>query len=502
MASRRPTALPCLTAMTFAGTTLGGCAVIPTPLSDASLSHLAGQSIAEVARDQERINGPISLHQAIACALKYNLDHQVELAELAVRERELNLAHYSLLPSLVANSGYAARDKVNASSSQNVETGAQSQATSTSQDKRLTSSDAAFSWNILDFGLSYVRARQAADKVLIQNELRRKITLHIVEDTRAAYWRAVSAERLLRQLKRVESQAQSVERDAKALARDRETSAITALTFQREIVEVQRTIGELARELKVAHAQLGALMNIAPGTPFAVADSRGASRSLPRASMAELFAVAVAHRPELRDVAYRARINQHEAHAALLELLPGLNIFAGANYDSNSFLLNNHWQSWGAKASWNLLKVFSYPARRDVIDEQEHLLKAKALAVTMAIMTQVYVSRIRYAHAVQEHATAKRYRDVQLRLLEQIRAEASADRVSRQTLVREELNMLVAEAKLDLAHAAVESAWAQAEASLGLAPHDPPSPGVPVHDVATALKARAWNTSWTTTLSK
>jgi outer membrane protein TolC len=451
---------------------------------------LAQQSIVGVARDQEPIAGPVDLYQAIARALKYNLDHQVELAEHAVRERELDLAHYSLLPNLVANSGYAARDRVNASNSQNVATGTQSLATSTSQDLRLRTNDATFSWNVLDFGLSYVRARQAADKALIQNELRRKIALRIIEDTRAAYWRAVSAQRLLGQLKRVNHQARSVERDARKLARDGETSAITALTYQREVVEIQRTVGELSRELKLAHVQLGALMNVPPGTHFMVADGRSGSRSLPHASLSELTMIAISNRPELKEVAYKARINAHEAHAALLEMLPGLNLYAGANFDSNSFLLHNHWESWGARASWNLLKVFSYPARRAVIAEQDELLKARTLAVTMAIMTQVYVSRIRYAHALYEHETAKRYRDVQRDLLIQIRAEAGADRVSRQTLVREELNAIVAEAKLDIAHAAVESAWAQAEASLGRVAHDPPSQTASMQDLARALRTQ------------
>ena len=44
----------------------------------------------------------------------------------------------------------------------------ESLATSTSQDKRLRTSEIAFSWNVLDFGLSYVRARQTADKALIE----------------------------------------------------------------------------------------------------------------------------------------------------------------------------------------------------------------------------------------------------------------------------------------------------------------------------------------------
>ena len=238
MRARNRFAVGFAAAFGLVGVPLGGCAVTPSPLAEGDLSQLAAQSIADVAKDQEPISGAVDLHQAIARALKYNLDHHVELAEHAVRERELDLAHYSLLPVLVANSGYGTRDSVSASSSKNASTGAQSLATSTSQDQRLKSADATFSWNILDFGLSYVRARQAADKVLIQNELRRKIALRIVDDARAAYWRAVSAQRLLGQLKRVEVQAREVERDSGKLAADGQTSKITALTYQREIVDV------------------------------------------------------------------------------------------------------------------------------------------------------------------------------------------------------------------------------------------------------------------------
>lgn len=446
---------------------LGGCAVSPSELTQGELQVIADEKLASVTAGQEPVSGAIDLYEAIARALKYNLDHQVELAEQAVRERELELSHYSLLPTLVAGSGYAGRDRFSASNSVNVLTGVESLATSTSQDKRMRTADMEFGWNVLDFGLSYIKARQAADKVLIQNELRRKIALRIVEDVRAAFWRAVSAQRLLGRLERVEAEAREVERDARRLASDQQTSQITALTYEREIVEIQRTIGELTRELNTALAELGALMNIVPGTRYAVSGARRDLPALPSASMPELIHLAVMNRPELKEVEYRRRINEHEAHAALLEMLPGVQLIAGSNYDSNSFLLHNDWVNWGAKASWNLLKVFSYPARREVVEEQDGLLQTKSLAVTMAIMTQVYVSRIRYAHAIKEHRTAKKYRDVQTNLLSQIRAEAAAGRVAKQTLVREELNAVVAEARLDIAYAAVQSAYANIETSLG-----------------------------------
>ncbi len=466
---------------------LAGCAVSPSPLGEADLMKLADTSMTNVASNQEPISDSIGLHEAIARALKYNLDHQVELAEHAVRERELDLAHYSLMPTAVMNAGHTGRDRLIASSSQNVLTGTQSLATSTSQDKRLRSHDAVFGWNILDFGLSYVRARQAADKALIQNELRRKVTLRIIDDTRTAYWRAVSAQRLLGQLRRVEANARSVERDARNLAADKQSSPITALTYEREVVEIQRTIGELARELNAAHAQLGALMNLQPGTRFTVAGGTIGPRALPQGNISELHRIALANRPELREVFYRQRINEHEVHAALLEMLPGLNLYAGANFDSNSFLLENHWQNWGAKAGWNLIKVFSHPARRAMNDEQDDLLAKKALAVTMAVMTQVYVARIRYAHAIKEHHTAQRFYDVQKQLLDQIRVEASADRVSRQTLVREQLNTLVARAKADIAGTQLEAAYAMVLSSMGVEPEVTVTADVSVTDLARAL---------------
>lgn len=476
-------------ALTLAATLLSGCAVAPVELTEAELASIATSSIDSVALDQEPVHGAIDLYEAIARALKYNLDHQVELAEQSVRERELSLAHYSLLPQVVAGSGYAARDSYSASSSQNVLTGQQSLATSTSQDKRLRTSDIAFSWNVLDFGLSYVRARQAADKVLIQSELRRKVTLRIVEETRAAYWKALSAQRLLGRIARIEKDARKVERESRTVATDGQTSPITALTYEREIIEVQRTIGEVTRELNTAKTQLATLMNLPPETQFKLAIAKRDLSTGPSGRASSLIHEAVSNRPELREVSYRRRINEQEAHAALLEMLPGISLVAGSNFDSNSFLFENHWQNWGAKASWNLLKVFSYPARRDVIEDQDAMLEKRQLAVTMAIMTQVYVSRIRLMHAIKEFRTALRYRNVQVGLLEQIRNESAAGRISRQTLVREEVNTVVSEAKLDIAYAAVESARANMNTSLGIDPNvSVADPDGPVNEIANALR--------------
>ncbi len=450
---------------------IAGCAITPDPLGDAELSTLADASLARITADQEPVSGAIDLYEAMARALKYNLDRRVEEMNAAVRIRELDLAHYSLLPTVVASSGYAARDNYNASSSTNVITGVESLATSTSQEKRIGTSDVALSWNVLDFGLSYVRARQAADKLLIAEELRRKVVTRVIEDVRTAYWRAVSADRLIQRLGALEARIRRAQANARASVDDRQTSPITAVTYERELVEIKRAIQELQRDLAVARTQLAALMNLKPGTPFNLAG--GASgRPLAFAMPVDaMIGTALQNRSELKEVWYQRRINEQELHAALLELLPGLTPYAGTNYDSNDFLYNNHWLSWGAKASWNLLRVVQYPARREVIEAQDRQLDARGLAVTMAVITQVHVSRIRFVQFSRELATANEFLDVQRRLVGLMREEATAKRISEQTLIREEMNTLVAEARRDIAHAGMQNAYASIYTSMGLDPY-------------------------------
>ena len=73
--------------------------------------------------------------------------------------------------------------------------------------------------------------------------------------------------------------------------------------------------------------------------------------------------------------------------------------------------------------------MFSYPDRRAEVDAKDALLDTpRARAVTMAIMTQVHVSRARLFHARREFQTAAHYYDVQHRILDQIRSALAAGR--------------------------------------------------------------------------
>ncbi len=453
---------------------LSGCSVTPETLSQNDLAKIADSNVSRVTAAQTPVTGSIDIYEATARALKYNLDQRVELMQEAVNIQELNLAGYQGLPNLVLNSGYTGRNNVLASSSVSVLSGQQSLEPSTSSDKQILESDVTLSWNVLDFGLSYVRAQQAADKVLAQREARRKVLNRIVEDVRTAYWRAIASEKLLSRLNSLEGKARKAVSDSRSLAEERQTSPVVALTYERELLEIRRQAKQIAGELRTARSQLAALMNLPPEASFRLAGERvGTGKPPTDVDPRKLIRVAIMNRPEVRDVAYRIRSNEKELDAALIETLPGINVFVGPSVSTDSFMYNQNWLGWGAQASWNLLKVFQYPQKKKLVESQSELLDQRSLALTMAIMTQVHVSRVRYIQAREELSIAGQLKNVQHKLLDQISASTTTEQTSEQTLIREEMNTIVSDVRYDLAYASLQNAYANIYASIGLDAYPP-----------------------------
>ncbi len=473
---------------------LAGCTVSPEYLSGEEMVAFTETNLKGVTAGQEPITGPVSLYEAMARALKYNLDFRVEQMNEALAMGDLNLKSWDMLPKLVAGSEWSRRSNEPGGRSQSLLTGIQSLEPSKSTERTTLTADLTFSWNILDFGLSYVRALQAADRVLIANERRRKVVNRIFEDVRTAFWRAASEQRLSAAMDRLERRVRRALINSRRLARSGQTSPLTALTYERELVGIKKQLQELRSELKTAKMQLAALMNVPPGTRFRLAiPKRRPSALRLKWDMRQMIRIALKNRPELREAAYRKRINEKEAQAALLELLPGASLYTAFNVDANDFLYNNNWVSWGAKASWNLMKVFRYPLRKRRIAARNEVLHARALALTMTIMTQVCVSRVRYLYQRRILESAREYRNVQYRILRQVRAAATTDAASEQTLIREQMNTVLAAARYDVAYADLQNAIANVYATLGLDPYGGNvSIDMPVKALAESLR-RTWN---------
>jgi len=163
---------------------VGGCAVTTEPLDQEAMEGQAARDLEVILGGQQPVTAPISLHEAMARAVRYNLESRLKVMESALAQRQLEVSSYEMLPKLTGSTEQNERSNESASTSR------ASKTPSVSADTGHTVASLTTVWNVLDFGVSYYGARQQANRAHIAEERRRKAAQGIIQDVRVAYWRA------------------------------------------------------------------------------------------------------------------------------------------------------------------------------------------------------------------------------------------------------------------------------------------------------------------------
>ena len=469
---------------------ISGCAVTSQPIERSVSEQRAQSDLQAMFADQEPLNGPLTLHEAMARAVKYNLEARLKVMEEAMAQRQVDLATFDMLPRMALSAGYAGRNNVSASSSQSIETGTQSLEPSTSQDRDRGVADLTMVWNVLDFGVSYVSAKQQGDQRLIVQERRRKVVHTIIQDVRSAYWRAVAADRLLSQIDSLMTRVAEARDNSQRLSEQRIGDPIQALSYQRALIEATRQLEEQRRALSLAKTELATLINLPLGTQVELAPEAGYQVPELKVELGTLEQEALASRPELREQDYQARISAAETRKAMLRLLPGLEFSAGGHYDSNSFLVNQSWADYGVKVTWNLFNVLSAPAAIDVAKAGQEVADARRQAMSMAILAQLHVANANFREAQRQFRTSQQLAGLDGQIIEQLRNRYKAQGIGELELIQGELNTLQADLRRDLAYAELRNSYGQLFASVGLDPLPETIAADSVEAIAAALASR------------
>ncbi len=444
------------------------CSVSPKQMTDNDIKERVSHDQMKLYVEQELIFKPISFNEAVARALKYNLDYRLKMMESALSAGILDMATYDTLPRLMASAGYSSRSNYSATNSMNIENGIISPAFSTSDDKSHTTGSLQFTWNALDFGMSYYRAHQRADEFLVSEERRKRVAQNILMDVRSAYWRAVGAQRLLRKANDLNTRVHR----ALLLSREAETQGLMppreALTYQRLLLDSVALIAARRQELSFAKRELAALLNITPGTDFSVVEQQETSLMPVPYNVSELEEFAISNRPELKEEDYRRRITAFEAKRNFASLLPGISFNTGINYDSNSFNYNESWVDTGVQLSYNLLSPLSIPAIRGAGKARAMNDEARRLSLTMAVITQVRLSIEQYRLSLNKLEIARQSNLVDQRLGAYAQAAANNQSDTELELIRVQTRALNSEFERYAAYAEAQAAFGRVYNSLGL----------------------------------
>jgi len=464
------------------------CSVTPTPLTEDEVRDRVAADQKSLFAGQEPVVQEITFHEAVARALKYNLDYRLKLMETALALGVFDVSRYDMLPKLVASAGYNSRNNDSGGTSVSIINGQETLSPSTSQERRRWLADVEFSWNVLDFGVSYYRAHQAADEALIAEERRRRVAQNILQDVRGAYWRALGAQRLAGEADKLLARAHSALEKSRLAEKTGLLPLPQALAYQRALLDATTLINIRRQEIEFAKSELAALMNLPPGTQFRLADEPEMKLPQTPRDPGELEETALRNRPELREEDYRKRISVAETHRALLSLMPGLTIDLAGRYDSNKYLYNQSWSEGGIRVFSNLMRLLAYPSIEKSNEARLKVDDARRLALSMAVLTQVRVAIERYKLALADFENAEEASEVDQRLLAYAQAAASTRTDTELEVVRTEARALIARFQRYASYANAQVAYGRIYNSLG---RDVLPDRIEKDDVASLAKAVA-----------
>jgi outer membrane protein TolC len=448
---------------------LASCTMKPEPILQQEHVQRAKDDYQTLYAAYKPLEAPLTLSDAIARALKYNYDSELSKVELSLQDKQFDLALTQMLPRLAASAGYNWRSNDNAAESVSELTKQQTLQYSFSEEPEHGTAGLELSWNIVDFGVSYYQAKQQGYRTFVAVERRRKVINGIVKSVQEAYWKAEAANRLLPRVIPLLADAQHMLDASRESTSKKLEPALQSLDFQQNLLQVIGQLKHIQSDLITARLQLASLVNVPadgliqfPAMDMSIHGMAGPID--PR----NLETIGLAMRPELREEAYQEKIDKQDIYKEIIKMMPGVGILGSINYDSNRYLFNPSWGQLGIQASYNLANLIEGPKAIEAARTSVEVAKARRLALSVAVLTQVNLSYQEYQVALDDYGVTKQIDDVQQQIRVASRNISAANAQSEADRVRRELAAMVSELSYDRSVAQVHTALVNLYSSVGV----------------------------------
>ena len=460
-------------ATTTALTILSACSSIaPTPLAASDLRDSNSLDQKTMRHEVQAITGPLTLDEALARALKYNLDRRAKMMEESLALNQLEVSHYDMLPKLMAQAGYATRNNDKISQSREEITGTSSASRFISQERNHNLFELGLTWNLLDYGLGYYGSRQQADRLLIASERRRKAMHILMQDVRTVYWRAASAQKIRGEVETTIAVAEDALADSRRAEAERLRNPLDALRYQRQLLENLRLLESIDQELTSSQIELASLINAPLGQTIQIAepDINTADTSVLQVPLQTMEEAALAQNADLREQHYNTRLAREETRKTLVRLFPNVSFSYGLKYDSDNYLVNRNWNEAGLQLSFNLFNVLTGPTQLKLAEAGVKLADQRRMATQMAVLTQVHVARLQLLNARKQFERADTIYGADSKISEIVRNRATAQAQSKLDSVSNATSAILSLLRRYQALAQVQAAEHRLLANLGLDP--------------------------------
>ena len=439
---------------------LAGCLVRPEPMSAEDRRVSIDVSL-DALRSAPRPEKALSLSEAIALAIRNNRTARVQAYQTVIERKQVDLANTAMLPDILVDAGYRYRNPEYETYNPTFTS------TSVAEEKARQLGNLSFSWNILDFGISYLRAQQQADRALLSVERDRKVAHQIVQDTISVWYRAEISRKIQKELDPIMARVNHALEQSRKIEKGRVQEPIEALMYQREMLEVLQSFNILKKDLAGSDYALANMIGLSSEyrVTTGAADLELGRTKFTRPSLHRL---ALDQRPDIQMTLYESRMTKRDAQIAIMELIPVPSVNFGGNYDSNKYLVANDWFSVSAQIAQNISKLARLPSVTGLNAQKDELAKQQSVLVVGAALLQVDVAYAQMVEAQASLQTAKMQLEVAERIARQMRNSRAERQSGEIQLIREDLRLFLAAIRYEVALLDVKAAGARLMVSTGI----------------------------------
>jgi outer membrane protein TolC len=486
----------------FAAIVLTGCSTLePKPFTQQEVLDSSQAAAAKAAADVEPLTVSLTLEEAIARGLKYNLDQRVRMMEQAYAMNYFEAGKFDMLPRVIGSAGYRHRSEELITRSRRFDLATGNLGPFTGSDPFVNSDreailyDLGSSWSVLDLALGYYNAKQNSDRILVAGENRRKAMHELNRDVTIAYWRMASAQRLRGDVQATLREAEAAVADSARAGSEGLQSPVDQLRYQRQILENIRLLSTIEKDFSTARVTLANLINLPLSQDFTVTEpTDAASEAALNTPVEQMEEMALLRNAELKGSMYEQRIAAQEVRKAWAKALPNLNLSYNLRKSTDDFLINDHWSEAAATLSQNLTNLIALPSNRRTALSGVDLAEQKRIAKQMAVLAQVHIARINLAGQYKNLQLADRIWNIDEQIKRQATNQEQAQAASKLTRVSASAAAIVSQLRRYQALADYHAAAGALQSTLGLELDLDSVQDQSVADLSSAI--RSWMDDW------
>jgi len=294
----------------------------------------------------------------------------------------------------------------------------------------------------------------------------------LAQDIQIAYLRAASAQKLKGDIERTIRSATIALSQAQQGQDQGLSNPLDTLRYQKALLDNLKILETIEQELATAKVELNELVNLPPSAQYLLEDP---DTLMPPDSFANIpveeFEVrALVYNADLKEGIYNARIAMVETRKSMLRLLPGLSFNVGPQVTNNQFWINKNWVEGAAQFSFNLWNILLAPQVRAQAQANEELAVNNRMIVQMAVVSQVYLSKIDLDNAYRLYQRSKQIESVDSRIAQITARNEREGTASKAELVAAEASAILSRLRKYQALAALYASSSRLQATAGLEP--------------------------------